>query len=213
MRNENDAVKSTTCNTSTNTGTTGSSTTNTITTDTASDFLTDADIQELLNEPRNYGWYSSDTWSEVLPGLFQGGTHDHDTVRRGRPQGSAEVGIAHFDFVATLYVSALPVAGWVHEMRFGINDYDMTDFNVDDVRVMVTEAHRRWKDGQRVLIRCQAGLNRSGLITTLVLMREGFTADEAIHLIRRVRGGMGMSNPTFEEWLRSDEALEWVAAA
>ena len=44
-------------------------------------------------------------------------------------------------------------------------------------------------------------------------MRAGFTADEAIHLIRRVRGGMGMSNRRFEEWLRSDEALEWVAAA
>ena len=177
------------------------------------EFLTPEDIQDMLDEPRHYGWYSSDTWSEVLPGLFQGGTHDHDTVRQGRAHGSAEVGIAHFDFVATLYVSALPVAGWVHEMRFGINDFDMSDFNIDDVRVMVTEAHRRWKDGQRVLIRCQAGLNRSGLITTLVLMREGFTADEAIHLIRRVRGGMGMSNPTFEEWLRSDEALEWVAAA
>ena len=177
------------------------------------EFLTPEDIQDMLDEPRHYSFYSEDTWSEVLPGLFQGGTHDHDTVRQGRAHGSAEVGIAHFDFVATLYVSALPVAGWVHEMRFGINDFDMSDFNIDDVRVMVTEAHRRWKDGQRVLIRCQAGLNRSGLITTLVLMREGFTADEAIHLIRRVRGGMGMSNPTFEEWLRSDEASEWVAAA
>ena len=202
MRNENDAVKSTTSNTST-----------TVTTTTANDFLADVDIQDMLNEPRNYGFYSEDTWSEVLPGLFQGGTHDHDVVRSGRQYGSAEVGIAHFDFVATLYVSALPVGGWVHEMRFGINDYDMTDFNMDDLRAMVTEAHRRWTTGQRVLIRCQAGLNRSGLITTLVLMRAGFTADEAIHLIRRVRGGMGMSNHRFEEWLRSDEALEWVAAA
>lgn len=177
------------------------------------DLLTPEDIQDLLDEPRHYSFYSEDTWSEVLPGLFQGGTHDHDVVRKGRPSGSAEVGIAHFDFVATLYVSALPVGGWVHEMRFGIDDYDMTDFNIDDLRAMVTEAHRRWAEGQRVLIRCQVGLNRSGLVTTLVLMREGFTADEAIHLIRRVRGGMGMSNPCFEDWLRSDEATEWVAAA
>jgi lipopolysaccharide export system ATP-binding protein len=54
--------------------------------------------------------------------------------------------------------------------------------------------------------------DRVSIISGGAVLFEG-TADEAIHLIRRVRGGMGMSNPTFEEWLRSDEALAWVAAA
>lgn len=36
-----------------------------------------------------------------------------------------------------------------------------------------------------MLIRCQAGMNRSSLVTDLVLMKDGLSADEAIALIRQ----------------------------
>jgi protein-tyrosine phosphatase len=73
---------------------------------------------------------------------------------------------------------------------------------------VVRIAHDDWKRGKKVLIRCQAGWNRSGLIMALVLMREGYTADEAINLIRQKRSPHALCNKGFENWLRSLPAQE-----
>jgi protein-tyrosine phosphatase len=98
---------------------------------------------------------------------------------------------------------------FVREMRFGFYDHDMSDFNPEDLRDIVTISHRQWKSGNRVLIRCQAGLNRSGLVMALVLIREGYTPAEAIHLIRSQRGQAALCNSTFERWLLSVDVEQW----
>jgi protein-tyrosine phosphatase len=56
------------------------------------------------------------------------------------------------------------------------------------------------------LIRCQAGLNRSGLVTALVLIRFGLAAKEAIEQIRIRRAGHALCNESFEAWLLQREA-------
>ena len=87
-------------------------------------------------------------------------------------------------------------------MRFGFDDGDMTDFSPErDLAFLVREAHRDWKEGKRVLIRCQAGWNRSGLVTALVLIRDGYSPEEAIDLIRANRCSHALSNSIFERWL------------
>ena len=53
-----------------------------------------------------------------------------------------------------------------------------------------------------VLVHCQAGLNRSGLITALALMHMGRTADEAIRLLRDRRSPTVLCNRSFEQALR-----------
>ena len=53
------------------------------------------------------------------------------------------------------------------------------------------------------LVHCQAGLNRSGLVTTLALIRRGMTPDDAIRLIRTKRSPAVLCNQTFERWLRT----------
>lgn len=56
--------------------------------------------------------------------------------------------------------------------------------------------------GQRVLVHCQAGLNRSSLaIAHFFMKHENFTAEEAITLIRK-RSPACLCNPDFEAWLR-----------
>ena len=57
-----------------------------------------------------------------------------------------------------------------------------------------------------VLIHCQAGLNRSGLVAGKVLMMEGYSADEAIKVLREKRSPAVLCNPAFEENLRSSES-------
>lgn len=56
------------------------------------------------------------------------------------------------------------------------------------------------------LIHCQAGLNRSALITAKVLMLEGMSSSEAIARLRVVRSEAVLCNVEFEEHLRSIDA-------
>ncbi|HEY7821189.1 MAG TPA: dual specificity protein phosphatase family protein, partial [Acidimicrobiia bacterium] len=57
-----------------------------------------------------------------------------------------------------------------------------------------------------VLIRCQAGVNRSGLVSALVLMLDGYRAEEAIALLRQRRSPVVLSNRHFERWLLTEAA-------
>lgn len=160
-----------------------------------------------LQAPVHVPQWPLDLWSEVLPGLWQGGTDDADVVHESYR--SIGVTTADFDFVATMYASANPVDWFVREMRFGFYDSDMSDFDTDDLLDIVRVTHRQWKAGNRVLIRCQAGLNRSGLVMALVLIREGYTAKDAIDLIRAKRAEMALCNHAFEAWLRETDPELW----
>ena len=53
------------------------------------------------------------------------------------------------------------------------------------------------RTGRRVLVRCQAGYNRSGLVVALALMRLGFTGQDAVARVRIARGPYALSNPHF----------------
>lgn len=48
---------------------------------------------------------------------------------------------------------------------------------------------------------CQAGLNRSGLVTALLLIKEGRAPEDAIDLIRNKRDRDALCNAEFAEWL------------
>lgn len=154
--------------------------------------------------------YPRELWSEILDGLWQGGTADDDTTVYFRNSGGvARPGIDKddFDFVTTLYAHAMPVDWFVKEIRFGVYDSDMSDFDPAETFEIVRMTHTAWKRGDKTLIRCQAGLNRSGFITALVLIRDGWDAQAAIDLIRRERSGYALFNEHFVAWLlRMDPA-------
>ena len=141
-------------------------------------------------------------WSEVLPNLWQGGTDDDDTIWETERGSVAEITKRDFDTVITAYGWANPCDWLVKEVRYPFYDGDMKDIDFTEIYQVVGIAHADWKAGKKVLIRCQAGLNRSGLIMALVLMKEGYTADEAITLIRQNRSEWALCNSTFEKWLR-----------
>jgi protein-tyrosine phosphatase len=58
-----------------------------------------------------------------------------------------------------------------------------------------------------VLVHCQAGLNRSALVTGLALVRSGMSAPEALALLRR-RSPAVLCNVVFERHLLASESLE-----
>lgn len=53
----------------------------------------------------------------------------------------------------------------------------------------------------KVLVHCQAGLNRSNLISALALIKKGRTPEDAIALLRERRSPVVLCNEAFEKWL------------
>ena len=64
-------------------------------------------------------------------------------------------------------------------------------------------AHREWKLGKKVLIHCQGGLNRSGIVTALVLLKEGCGPKVAISLLRARRSPHALCNADFVRYLEN----------
>ena len=58
--------------------------------------------------------------------------------------------------------------------------------------------------GKTVFIHCRLGLNRSALMTGLVLIDEGYGPKEAIELMRNLRSSLVLENKTFERYLLAE---------
>lgn len=157
-------------------------------------------VNDSLTAPRYAIEYPEDLWSEILPGLWQGGTDDDDVdVQKTVP----EIQPKDFDTVVTAYAWANPVDWFVKEIRFGFYDGTMEDFDPAELEDIVSMAYADWKRGKKVGVRCQAGMNRSGLIVALILMKDGYTAEQAIGLIRKKRSPHALFNKKFVSYLLS----------
>ena len=147
-------------------------------------------------------------FNEIIPNLFMGGTHDDDVIHYPMRDYGARTDLP-FDAIVTMYAWAQPADWFVKEIRFGIYDGDMSDFETSALRDIAKIAHSDWRAGKKVLIRCQAGINRSGLVMALVLIRDGMSAAKAIQLMRDKRARSVLRNETFEKWLLAIKAADW----
>jgi protein-tyrosine phosphatase len=59
------------------------------------------------------------------------------------------------------------------------------------------EVARRLRKGQRVLVTCAMGLNRSGLVSALALRMQGVPSERAIAAVRQARGPNALNNGQF----------------
>lgn len=171
--------------------------------------------REELERPR-HAVMPRDLWTETLPNLWQGGTldlwaEDHWFGQIDRP--NKKITTQDFDSVYTLYASAEPVDWFVKEVRLGFYDSAMNDFDPEtELEDIVKMAHKDWKSGKRVLIRCQAGLNRSGIVMALVLIRDGYSPEEAITVMREKRSEAVLCNKHFVDYLlglNEDKVALW----
>jgi protein-tyrosine phosphatase len=140
--------------------------------------------------------------SEILPNLYMGGTDDFDIVQFGKNLPELHER-EEFDAVVTCYSYAQPMSWYVHENRFGFADGPMSHETFAKTQELASWLYGEWKAGKKCLSRCQAGLNRSGLVIALVLMMDGYSADEAISLIREKRDRNALFNPDFVKKLKA----------
>jgi hypothetical protein len=146
-------------------------------------------------------------YSEILPNLFISGTLDEDVVQRGKTSRALSEQ-SPFDSVVCMYGHANPIGYYVREQRFGIADAELDEASKPEIIQLADWLHSEWKQGKSVAGKCQAGLNRSSLIVALVLLKEGYTATEAIELIRKKRSEYALFNNHFVEFIH--EVFEGV---
>ncbi len=141
-------------------------------------------------------------YSEILNNLFMGGTDDEDVIQIAAP--FAHAPRLPFEAIVTMYAWARPADWSVQEFRYGIPDAAIQDIDLVRLRQAVEFGYARWKAGDRVLVRCQAGLNRSGLVTALILMKSGHSAESAIKAIRKGRAELALFNNHYVNWLLAE---------
>lgn len=158
--------------------------------------------------------YPNAEYHEILPNLFQGGHTWREGLSVCYPKNSSVSGDSSWDYVVSAffgvdyylyYENCMPQC----DMRLVIfedTEDGLTDETWDRIRSVVDEVVLRWTQGQKVLIRCQFGYNRSSLLTCLVLMKLGFTAEKAIQTVRERRGKDVLINGVFEEYVRERES-------
>jgi len=140
-------------------------------------------------------------YSEILPALWQGGTEDGDNIYHGQKRLPTMGDPRPFDAVVSLCAYTQPVGWLTKEFRYAFPDGPVEPDVYEEVERIADWAYLEWKSGSKVLIRCQAGLNRSGLVTGLVLLRDKLPIDEIVKLIRSKRGPYALSNNHFMDYL------------
>lgn len=131
--------------------------------------------------------------SKVTDLLWQGGCPDQFRVEL--PEG--------FDYVLSLYPWGAPYGLPDGCTRDVVTMYDSLDQSTAEAQELAGVLADKIKNGKRVLVHCQAGLNRSGLIAALTLIELGHTPVEAIDLLRESRSPLVLSNEAFEDYVRS----------
>lgn len=130
------------------------------------------------------------------------GRSDDDVIDVAKPLRNLNE-VQEFDSVVTAYSWTQPMSWYVHENRFGFADGPLDEATFAKAKELAGWLHSEWKSGKRCLSRCQLDFNRSGLIISLTLMMEGFSADEAIELIRSKRNINALCNQHFVKRLQT----------
>ncbi len=135
-----------------------------------------------------------DAVSEIVPGLWMSG-------------GRAPIEADRFDRVLTLCQER-------DERVVVPSGSEALVWRIPDAQIRDAESVRSWArsiaawvaGGEQVLVRCAAGLNRSGLVVARTLVEQGYEPVDAVRLVREKRRPDALNNPWFVEWLRHESA-------
>lgn len=148
-------------------------------------------------------------YHEILPNLYLGGHLWRDGLRDQWGKHSTISKDESWDYVVSAYFDTKNDSSWPlcdHRLvPFSDTEQGLSDLTWSQIKSAVDAVVRRWLLGEKVLVRCQAGFNRSGLMMSLILMRLGFTADVAINRVRRKRSPCVLVNKVFESYVRERE--------
>lgn len=112
------------------------------------------------------------------------------------------------DLRVDLYGYGYPSPDPVRHLTHRIDDDDLDRRTAEEVLEIARLAHKAWAaEGMALAVNCQAGLNRSSFVAGMVLIMDGYTADEAIATIREARSVFCFSNEFFVKFLQVNERM------
>lgn len=107
---------------------------------------------------------------------------------------------AHFRFIFCLY----PWQQYVvheHQVHTKVQMFDHGEVPPIEQLVALAKMVNAAREAGPTLVHCQAGLNRSGLVTALALVLAGAKPAQAIYTLRAKRCEAVLCNRSFERWL------------
>jgi hypothetical protein len=107
---------------------------------------------------------------------------------------------AHFKFIFCLYKWE-PYEIHDHQVFMTLTMFDHGEVPDRVLLNALADMVSLARDTGPTLVHCQAGLNRSGLVTALSLIRRGMKPDAAIALLREKRCDAVLCNQAFERFL------------
>lgn len=155
--------------------------------------------------------YADRPYDEIVPGLWMGG-HDYF------PEVGWPVVIGdEFDHVFSLYARyghgpSEPVPDEYMSLpdgKLGSTQLDrVRNFagRVDDTLMLLHQQNALDGGDRGLLVRCQAGYNRSGLVVAFVLLRCGMDPVAVVDLIREKRGPHALCNAWFVSYIDDEGA-------
>ena len=156
----------------------------------------------------NVGW-ATEPWTEIIPNLWVGG-HDYNphTFGPAHVVTQDDLDAAGFDVVVSLYqreegphFHTSPGDGRAH-YTLAVPDDTVMGLYVDEIKAidhLSKQVASAVTERKKVLVRCQAGLNRSSLTAGLALVRMGYQPQRVIDMIRAKRSPFALFNQRFVE--------------
>lgn len=143
---------------------------------------------------------SDNPWDEIVYNLWQGGMYYGPHMTPCVPHKD------DFDLVVNMAgrgdSRATLVSEEVSQINFYIEDDKLGPIELGFVKEAVATVVHRLHRGRKVLVRCQAGWNRSGLVVAKALLdMDHGSPDQVIDLIRAKRGANALSNPHFVRYI------------
>ncbi|MFJ1958164.1 protein phosphatase [Streptomyces microflavus] len=93
-----------------------------------------------------------------------------------------------------------------------IPDGPLVAAQIQTVQQLARTAARAIQDGRTVLVRCNAGCNRSGLVLAQTFIDLGHEAPTAIDVVRQKRSPSALNNRLFEEYLNTGLGVAYLLA-
>lgn len=149
--------------------------------------------------------YCDRPWDEITPGLWLGGIHCQFGAKDA-PDGNAFPKNRFGTVVSLLNAPGYEPGINTDHFTFRIADADLDPEHHTHLDDLASLVETRVQSGQQVLVRCQAGINRSALLVGLVLLRNGWTLDDYLTHVRAVRSPYVLFNRSFVAYLREVEA-------
>ena len=146
--------------------------------------------------------------------LWHGGNpYGYGQGRRTMPFADDE--LKSFDLVVNAtFELPWPESGDALYMRVALDDSDRVFANAEiaeQVRATASLVAGALTMGWRVLVHCNMGLNRSGVVCARALMYMGMTADDAVALLRAERHPLVLFNASFVRWLLEEDGTAITA--